>query len=759
MFCCAFPYARARSEVEFEGQTVGKVLHSLQPQGLSFIYNSQLVPDSLRVLREPRARDGLALASEVLDQHGLALSEVAPRIYTIIAQPRGKTTATTADAAPPRASVATPVEEVVVQASRYTLAAAGLNASHTFLTHDQLNALPRLGDESLRAVQHLPGASSNGFSSVAAMRGGDPGETAILLDGLRLYEPFHLKNFLSPVSLLDSRALAQVDVYSGGFPVQYGERMSAIIDAHTVRPQDSRYVELGLSLFHASGLASAAFDDERGHVLISGRRSNLGELASLAEEDFGRPRYADALLRVDYQLSSATMLSWHTLASDDRITAKTSSNHERARAEYNNYYTWAALTHQWARWGTTQVIGSYTHVHNERSGSIEDFGRRTALIDDARKFDVAGLRIDHRFAPLTAFEHRFGVEVRRLKGQYDYRSNVQFAADYPFPGYPANQISRLSKLDPDGYESMGYWDTRWHFAPRWTLEAGLRVETQTYDHSGDPEQWSPRLNVLYELSPRTRWRASWGRFYQAQTINELQVEDGVDHFYPAQSATHSILSFEHSFNERFDVRIEAYQKDYDNPNPRFENALDPLELLPEAEFDRVRVDPDSARVRGLEVLLNLREMNGWSAWFGYAWTRAEDRIDGKDVPRSWDQRQAFTAGLRWSRGPWDFSLTDTYHSGWPTTAVQFENGIAVLGLRNAERLGAYNAVDFRLTRTLPLPRGVLDVFIEASNALSRANPCCSEYSVENDSDGTPQLDHDTDDWLPLVPSFGVLWRY
>ncbi len=33
-------------------------------------------------------------------------------------------------------------------------------------------------------------------------------------------------------------------------------------------------------------------------------------------------------------------------------------------------------------------------------------------------------------------------------------------------------------------------------------------------------------------------------------------------------------------------------KDYRHINPRFENIFDPLVLLPEAEFDRVRIAPE-----------------------------------------------------------------------------------------------------------------------------------------------------------------------
>jgi hypothetical protein len=756
VLCC--PSALANSATSYQGQSLRSVLQQLSPR-LSFIYNSQLIADDLVVMREPRARDGIALAREVLAQHGLSVSEVAPNVYTVIAKTNAEPPRQAAD----RSQVA--LEEIVVQASRYRLAVTERHGgSHTFLTQDQLNSLPRLGDEPLRAVQRLPGAASNGFSSMAPIRGGESNEVGIVLDGLRLYEPFHLKNFLSPVSLLDSRVLAGMDVYSGAFPVIFGERMSGIIDAHSVHPQDPRYIELGLSVFHASALGSTAFADQRGHALLAARRSNLGELARLSENEFGEPTYSDGFLRLDYDLSAATSASFNTLVSSDRISARRSSDRERANAEYRNYYGWGTLTHDWESGASTRLIASYTSVENERQGTVDDPGVRSAQVSDEREFHMVGLRADHDFR-LGGLAHRVGAEVRHLNATYDYRSQMRFEVGYPFPGSQAMELSRAFAPDPEGYESMVYWDIRWKLAPRWTLQAGVRVETQTYDHLGDAAQWSPRFNLLYEPSSRTRWRASWGRFSQAHTINELQVEDGVEHFYRAQRAEHTVVGFEHSFATHLDVRVEAYRKHYSNPNPRFENVLDPLVLLPEVGYDRVAVDPSAAQAYGIEVLLNVREWRGLSAWLGYAWSRAEDRIDGRELPRSWDQRHSVTAGVRWSGGPWDVTLTDSYHSGWPTTAVELTGATdpnvpaAALGSRNAERLSHYNSLDLRVTRTFALSRGELDVFVEATNATSRLNPCCVSYSVTRQPDGTSTLGRDVDHWLPLIPSFGVLWRY
>jgi outer membrane cobalamin receptor len=266
---------------------------------------------------------------------------------------------------------------------------------------------------------------------------------------------------------------------------------------------------------------------------------------------------------------------------------------------------------------------------------------------------------------------------------------------------------------------------------------------------------------MYEQSEHTRVRASWGRYYQPQGINELQIEDGIDRFHAAQSADHWIVSVDHDF-AAWDLRVEAYRKKYRRLAPRFENLLDPLVLLPETEIDRAMIDAQSARVDGLEVMLRLRPHGPWSGWLSYTLSRAEDRIDGQDQPRSWDQRHAINLGVAWTRGPWAFTLIDAYHSGWPTTPLYLDEGSSaavVFGRRNSTRLADYNSLDMRLTRTFALAHGALDVFAEVTNALSEDNPCCTSYTYERASDGTAMLSREVDDWLPMVPVAGVLWRY
>lgn len=745
------------------GRRVADVLTDLRAQGLVFIYNTQLVGDELRVKAEPQAQSGVALAREVLAEHGLSLLPIAQNVFAVVM----RTPRDDREAAPGRPAVT--LAEVVVHTSRYSLASETAG-SHNVLTQEQVENLPRLGDETLRAVQRLPGAAVNGFSSLAAIRGGAPDETGIVLDGMRLYEPFHLKNFLSPVSLLDARLIGSMDVYSGGFSAQYGDRMSAIIDAKTVRPDAPRYYELGLSVFHLSGLASAEFADGKAGALVSARRSNLSEIASLSEHDYGEPSYSDGFARLTYEFNERTRGSLNFLLSRDKIDALKDQGRQRARAEYRNNYVWAALTHEWSASSATDVVAGFTDVTNERTGQVDDPGRRTGAVTDLRSFHIASIRIDHRLAGALGdfpLEQRFGIEARQLSADYRYESFVQFEPDFPFPGSPPAQTQRLVTPAPEGEEYAAYWEGRIELGSRVAIQAGVRMDNQSeygtqYSAAEHATQWSPRVSVLYAPTPATKLRASWGRFFQAQGINELQVEDGVDRFYPADRADHLIVGVEQSLGDGYALRVEAYRKQYDRLQPRYENLFDPLSLLPEVEFDRVAIAPLSARSEGIEALLTAQTGGAWSGWLGYTYSRAEDRVlegaNTRDVPRTWDQTHAINIGVGWSRGSWAVTLANLYHTGWTTTEVTLAPQPAI-GSRNAKRLNAYNSLDLRVTRTFKLSRGELDAFIELTNTISRDNPCCTQYSVEQDANGVTFLTRDTNYWLPLTPSAGVLWRY
>jgi hypothetical protein len=298
-------------------------------------------------------------------------------------------------------------------------------------------------------------------------------------------------------------------------------------------------------------------------------------------------------------------------------------------------------------------------------------------------------------------------------------------------------------------------------------ELGLRWDAQSWL---DDEQISPRLNLRWAVGRSTIARAGWGRFHQSQRLNELQVEDGVTAFSPAQLAQHWLLSLEHRFPSSLALRVEAYQKSFDDLHPRYENLFNPLEMLPESQADRVEVSAAQGRVRGFEVLLRRDSGQRVTWWLGYTLGRAEDSVDGEWVPRSWDQLHAASGGLN-LRLPrqWNINLAGTYHSGWPTTEVtgtvvgwdgDEPEVELVLGPRNRERYPAYLRFDVRATKEWQSRFGDLTLILEVVNLTNRSNVCCVEDFVPVvGDDGSVEVIREERSWIPIVPSVGVRWTH
>jgi outer membrane receptor protein involved in Fe transport len=186
-------------------------------------------------------------------------------------------------------------------------------------------------------------------------------------------------------------------------------------------------------------------------------------------------------------------------------------------------------------------------------------------------------------------------------------------------------------------------------------------------------------------------------------------------------------------------------------------------LLPELKPDRIRVAPQAASARGLEVTLNRDAQASLAWWLTYAWSSVRDDFEGGEVDRSWDQTHAVSAGVAWQTQAWDVSLAGRYRTGWPTTAFELAAtgpvSLVAVGPRNAERLEAYASVDARIARKFSLGRsGQLTVFLEVTNLFNRSNACCVEYEMD-DEDGPLQLEVETIDSLPTLPSLGVTWRF
>jgi len=221
-----------------------------------------------------------------------------------------------------------------------------------------------------------------------------------------------------------------------------------------------------------------------------------------------------------------------------------------------------------------------------------------------------------------------------------------------------------------------------------------------------------------------------------------------------------VLGYSQDLPYALSLRVDAYDKQYSHLRPRFENAFDPVALIPEGSVDRVRIDATEARARGVEITLRRDTERGFSGWMSLAFALAEDLGSDGYFARKWEQRQSLSFGTSWTGVSWDFSLAGLIHDGTPTTFVGIESGQMVVGPYNGERLGRYTRLDLRARRDVQVERGKLAFYVEITNLLNRENECCIEdFELGSSSAGAPVLEMEKGYWLPLLPSFGIQWEF
>ncbi len=768
----ATPGAAQQTEVPpdlvLEGSSLAEALESLSGLGLRIVFTSEIVQPHMHVTREPADRTPRGALDEILAEHGLAVEPGPGETLVVV---RG---AQTTEGPVPVVSTPGPEslprleEELVVRPSRVSLLRHEPVAP-LGMTRDEILALPHLGDDFYRALSLLPGVTSNDVTAQFHVRGGRRDETQILLDGQELFDAYHLKDYDSALSLVDSNNLGSADLTTGGYSAQFGDRMSGVLDMTTVSPDGPARGRVGLSVFNAAIGGAGSFGDAgeagSGDWLADVRRGTIDLVSQLlGDED---PTYWDTYGKLRYQLDPRNGLRLNLLGSGDELTFSEVDGEESSKrtvTEYDSRYTW--LTHELFASDRLylQTAASYVETDRDRRG-VEQDEDAAFTIKDIRDTRLGSLR---QAWSLDAGERHFltwGLEVRRWETAYDYLADKSL--DNPVPGAEEEETVVFRGLFEEDHDSL-YVTDRIRLGEPLTLELGLRYDTYSQT---DEELVSPRFNVAWAASKSSVVRFAWGHYNQSQRTYELQVEDGETDVFEVEQSEHYLLGFEHLFEldgpSSMALRLEAYRRDIDNPRPRYENLYEPLNTFPEAEPDRIRIAPERSRSEGVELFLRGRNGSRFGWFFNYSLASVEDEIDGIQVPRSYDQRHTVNIDLDYLLGKhWRLNVAWSFHTGQPTTPltlepVEDEDGELVfepvLGELNSVRLPDYHRVDLRASRTWEIGGGrKLGFFVDIQNVFDRNNVAGFDVEID-DEEGT--VDFETEYWAGILPSVGITLEF
>jgi outer membrane receptor protein involved in Fe transport len=741
----------------YDHLTLEQAFEQLEQQGLKILYSSDLVKPWMRVKGEPVGAAPRAVLLELIAPFSISAVDGPNGIVLLTRAKRSRAFASRVpEDRVPVLEGSADLAEIIVSASRYHLLqvpAPGM----TVFEHDALEMIPTLSDDPLRALSHLPGVTRDDFSAKVNVRGGGTEETLVRFDGIRLYNPFHLKDFQSLFSAIDPLSVREIDFYTGGFPVAYGGRMSAVIDILPRASGALPHHALSVSTLSASALTSGQLNDGRTDWLVSGRRGNLDVLMNLADRNDSRPSYLDVYARLGHQISDGWSISGNLLAMEDDLLFYDSDEAERAKAEYRDHYVWLRLDHERENL-SANVIVTRTQLESRRDGIADQELLAHGVLRDVRSHEIDSLQANGSWRINDAVLVHAGAEWSSSTGHYDYSDAVQFDVLFDVPGTP-DQFERNRSLQARlrGEQYGSYGNVRVQLPFDTVLETGLRWDKETLSPKHQ-QSFSPRVSLVHELNDRMRLRAGWGRFQQSQTINELQISDGVVQFWPEQRAYHWLGGFDYRHPMGFELRVEGYRKQYRGLHPRFENLMNTFIVLPELKPDRLRIDASSATAKGIELSLRRMGDHAFRWWFGYSYASIKEDQDATQSYRSWDQEHTLTVGAGWRNDRWDLSIASSYHTGRPTTRIELGDDGSHVRLtepRGSSRLNSYSSVDARVAHKWRFGDvSALTVFLELSNLLDRTNTCCVEYEIEVDEEGGRVLEIEDVDTLPLLPSLG-----
>jgi len=635
------------------------------------------------------------------------------------------------------------------------------------LTRDDIEIAPQLGEDPFRAIARLPGIAGHDLSAAFSVRGGSNRESLLRLDGVDLVEPFHLKDLDAALSIIDIDAIGGIELMTGGFGVEFGDRLGGVFDMRTssVAPGSAR-TTLGLSLTNARAASRGSFAGDRGRWLASIRRGYIDLALKLGKsEDRLSPRFYDALAKVEYELNPRLLLSAHVLHAGDKLRYHDNGDDPDLDSEYGSSYAWIKLDAEPTDRLGTRTVASVAWLSWQRLG----FGRRpehhrNIEVRDARSFDAIGLRQDWQFQASDDLILRAGFDLKAQRADYEY---FGWAEQFPFEDgrvVPALDTTIVAAA-PTGNYAGAHLAARWRPLAPLTLEVGTRWDHYTHI---DESRLSPRVNAALALRPATTLRMAWGTYAQAQGLHELQTPDGDVRFYPVERAEHRVLGIEHALRPGIDLRLEAYDERFTAMRPRFVSREDTGELFPELVVARIRIDPEIGFARGIEMMARKRAPRGFNGSVMYARSSSRQKIDGQWVPRPRDQRNAFAIDASWgsARG-WRLSSAWQWHSGWPRTPVTLHvdtvnNQIEVyreFGTYNTARLPAYHRMDVRVSRQFATNRGRVLLYVDVYNLYGRENARSLDTYLDNIVNGKPVYGYAIDSLLPRLPSFGVQWEF
>ena len=645
-----------------------------------------------------------------------------------------------------------------------------------------------------RTVQMLPGVQTlNDFSSALYVRGSTPDQNLIMLDGITVYNPYHLGGIFST---FNTDAIKEADFHAGGFPARYGGRMGAILSVINREGNTEEFKgNANISLVSSKVLLEGPIPKiagVKGSWMLAGRRTYFDQivnaiLRSNGEDDFKFPYFFyDYQMKINLDLNRNHRITYSRFYGDDVLTLKTSGKEENYDI-YSDYYEktsssfeidwpWGNHTNslKW-RWLISPQLVANTFLASSRyrfhfnMGQTEEGSWRSMDEEGTFKdqfifdfFDIVDDRtVETEFSWHGIPDHQLMAGVQLKKVNYDLGMKFKVAS------LDTTISLRPLEMKEETQETSLYIQDKWDINPVLAVQLGGRF----MDYSlHDKIYFDPRFSLKYLLRQDLALKFALGRYHQFLTIansedETLRIIDfwlGIPADKPATWADHAILGLEFLSENNWIFRVETYYKHFENLITLKQGQL----FSPGEEDGQIRFTPfndfyeTKGYAYGLEFLLK-KTTGRLRGWIGYTYAETKrhtikhgwyypkyDRTHTINIVGDVELFKKGTGFLASKLKDIHFSTAIQASSGQPYTPPlgRYEQWSSnndalvstwydpyeaiIVGAKNSSRLPAYFRLDVGLKQKKKFFNLPYERYIQLVNVTNHVNPLTYNYRAK-----------------------------
>ena len=260
--------------------------------------------------------DGIFVLTRIPEkQFRVSISFIGYESYTDTLVFQGGTTQTIDIALSP---IQTELDALVVETERES-GAARITAGLQSVRPEDIDLVPTpdVSGDLVTYLTAMPGIVSTGDrGGQLFVRGGEPSHNLTMLDGMYLYQPFHILGFYSayPTDFIQN-----ADVYAGGFGSRYSGRIASVIDVQTRNGNKRSFDQsIAFSPFVSSATIEGPFVKDHISFLTTARISAIEQLASQYIDEPLPYTFGDVFGKMHARISTNHQLSISALYTFDR---------------------------------------------------------------------------------------------------------------------------------------------------------------------------------------------------------------------------------------------------------------------------------------------------------------------------------------------------------------------------------------------------------------------------------------------------------